>query len=212
MNTYEGQLPLILNTLINRAQTVGFPGKLRSIDCYEWGCKNCPAAYQGQYQGKEGVSTITLQSISDDRLYKCPPCFSVPECTNHTNVFEASALCNKIANGSHPLALQCNIGRKRHRQSYWLADDLYSAYPIFAHSCKNPVTPNEKLFAQKQDGRRKDVYRAFDVLQSKFQIISRLSQLLFTKDMSVIMQTCSSLQSLMADDQETWQEGLESKR
>jgi hypothetical protein len=47
--------------LINKKQ--GFPGMLGLLDCMHWSWKNCPAAWKGQYQGKEKVSSLTIHII-----------------------------------------------------------------------------------------------------------------------------------------------------
>lgn len=36
----------------------GFPGMAGSIDCYQWKWKNCPNAWQGQFNGAKGTSTV----------------------------------------------------------------------------------------------------------------------------------------------------------
>jgi hypothetical protein len=48
----EADLKRILAINENR----GFPGMIGSLDCMHWVWKNCPAAWKGQFQGKEKVS------------------------------------------------------------------------------------------------------------------------------------------------------------
>ena len=54
--------------ILTRSAVHGCPGMLGSIDCCKWTWKNCPTAYHGQYQVKEGVPPVTLEVIADDRL------------------------------------------------------------------------------------------------------------------------------------------------
>ena len=45
-----------LERLLNIGAKRGFPGMLGSLDCMHWEWKNCPAAWAGQFQGKEKAS------------------------------------------------------------------------------------------------------------------------------------------------------------
>ena len=44
-----------LNRILKINENRGFPGMLGSLDCMHWVWKNCPAAWKGQFQGKEKV-------------------------------------------------------------------------------------------------------------------------------------------------------------
>jgi hypothetical protein len=52
---------------------------------------------------------------------------------------------------------QYNIG-------YYLFDGIYLEWPIFVKSISLPISNKHKRFAKEQEGARKDIKRAFDVL------------------------------------------------
>jgi hypothetical protein len=47
----------------------GVRGMLGSLDCMHAGWKNCPIAWQGAFQGKEGHPTIVLEAFCDYNLW-----------------------------------------------------------------------------------------------------------------------------------------------
>ncbi|XP_047979092.1 uncharacterized protein LOC125221010 [Salvia hispanica] len=54
---------------------------------------------------------------------------------------------------------------------YYLADEIYPRWPVFVKTITCPTTNMRKLFAKKQEAARKDMERAFRVLQSRWAIV-----------------------------------------
>lgn len=186
--------------LLQRASALNFPGMLGSIDCCKWKWKNCPTAYHGQYRGKEKVPTITMEAIADDRLYYWHAFFGVAGCNNDITVLEASPLLSKISTGTYPLAVEFDVGTERVNKPYWLCDGIYPKYPCFLHSILNPVGDDESYFAGRQEGRRKDIERAFGVLQAKWHILAVPSRLWKTEDMRMIIYCCVILHNIVVEE------------
>lgn len=187
--------------LLQRGEVLGFPGMIGSIDCCKWLWKNCPTAYHGQYQGKEKVPAVTMEAIADDRLYFWHAFFGVPGSNNDINALEASPLFGLMSNGEYPPACEYVIGEEKRNKPYWLSDGIYPKYPCFLHSVLNPCTKDEKYFAAVQEGRRKDIERAFGVLQAKFHIVAVPSRLWKKEDMCTIMYCCVILHNMVVSQQ-----------
>ena len=54
---------------------------------------------------------------------------------------------------------------------YYLTYGIYPEWATFVKTIPRPQGEKQKLFAQYQEGQRKDVERAFGVLQARFVII-----------------------------------------
>jgi hypothetical protein len=68
-------------------------------------------------------------------------------------------------------------------------------------SIQEPQTPKDKLYAERQEGARKDVERAFGVLKQRFKIVAEPSRLWYQADISNIMQTCVILHNMIVEDE-----------
>ncbi|XP_055525737.1 uncharacterized protein LOC129718718 [Wyeomyia smithii] len=70
--------PEEVNKLMHQNAVRGFPGMVGSVDCMHWVWKNCPVTFKGQYQGKEGKSTIVLEAVASRDLYIWHAFFGCP--------------------------------------------------------------------------------------------------------------------------------------
>ena len=74
----------------------GFPGFKGSLDGMHWVWKNCPAAWAGQYQGKEKTTTIILEAVASQSRRIWHAFFGCPGSLNDINVLHRSPLFGKL--------------------------------------------------------------------------------------------------------------------
>ena len=60
---------------------------------------------------------------------------------------------------------------------YYLADEIYPMWPVFVKTIRCATEDKKKYFAGRQEAARKDVERAFGVLQSRWAIVKGPSRL-----------------------------------
>ncbi|CDF37326.1 unnamed protein product [Chondrus crispus] len=189
-----------LKRLLSQSQERGFPGILGSMECCKWMWKNCPTAWHGQFQGKERDPAVTLEAVTDHSLWIWHAFFGIPGSANDVNVLEASSLLNKIATGEYPPPIEYTIAGKRRNIPYWLADGVYPRWPSSVQTVLEPRTSKEKCMSRNQEHARKDVERAFGVLQAKWHIIARLSRFWSKQIMKEVIECCIILHNMMVEN------------
>jgi len=97
--------------------------------------------------------------------------------------------------------VQYSINGREYNICYYLADDIYPEWPIFVKSIREPQSDKHKLFAQHQEGARKDVECAFGILLSRFCILHQPACLLEQGDLENIMLACIILHNLIIEDE-----------
>ncbi|KAK3228675.1 hypothetical protein Dsin_000556 [Dipteronia sinensis] len=84
---------------------------------------------------------------------------------------------------------------------YYLADGIYPKWSTLVQTIHYPRGRKKKLFAMKQEGYRKDVERAFGVLQSRFAIVAGPALFWHKHVLHDIMITCIIMHNMIIEDE-----------
>ncbi|KAK4734123.1 hypothetical protein R3W88_008384 [Solanum pinnatisectum] len=93
------------------------------------------------------------------------------------------------------------IQGKEYDMGYYLADGIYPKWSTIVQTIRDPHSQQKKYFAMKQESCRKDVERAFGVLQSRFAIIAGPSRFWRKEVLHDIMTTCIILHNMIIEDE-----------
>ncbi|XP_052109291.1 uncharacterized protein LOC127744108 [Arachis duranensis] len=93
------------------------------------------------------------------------------------------------------------INGNNYTMGYYLTYGIYPEWAIFVKSISKPQGEKRKLFAQYQEGQRKDVERAFGVLQARFAIIRGPGRFWEKKKLANIMRACIILHNMIVEDE-----------
>ena len=193
--------------LLAVAEQRGFPGMLGSIDCMHWRWKNCPAAWKGMYSGHVREPTIILEAVASYDLWIWHAFFSMPGSHNDINVLERSFIFTELAQGRAP-PVNYTINGNNYSMGYYLADGIYPKWQTFVKTIPSPQGNKKKNFVKAQEAARKDVERAFGVLQQRFAIIRGPSRMFKVKELANIMKACVILHNMIIEDERDDSENL----
>jgi hypothetical protein len=190
-----------LEHILQVNESRGFPGMLGSIDCMHWRWEKCPLAWREQFnRGDYGVPTMVLEAVASHDLHIWHAFFGVAGSNNDLNVFNRSPLFLDALKGTAP-EVKFSVNRNDYSTGYYLADGIYPEWAVFMKTIRLPQTEKEKMFARFQEGARKDVERAFGVLQSRFSIVRRPARLWKRKSVGRIMLACVILHNMIVEDE-----------
>ena len=87
-----------------------------------------------------------------------------------------------------------------YKLAYYLTDGIYPKWSTFIQSITLPQCPKQELFAKVQEATRKDVERAFGVLQARFAIVKNPVKTLDKAKISKIMRACIILHNMIVEN------------
>uniref|UniRef100_A0A0D3CV48 DDE Tnp4 domain-containing protein n=1 Tax=Brassica oleracea var. oleracea TaxID=109376 RepID=A0A0D3CV48_BRAOL len=119
---------------------------------------------------------------------------------NDINVLDRSHVFDDIINGQAPQVTFSVNGREYH-MAYYLTDGIYPKWATFIQSIPIPQGTKARLFAQQQEAARKDIERAFGVLQARFAIVKNSALFWDKVKIGKIMRACIILHNMIVEDE-----------
>ena len=113
-----------------------------------------------------------------------------------------SPLFTQVLQGRAP-EVKFTINGSEYNMGYYLADGIYPEWATFLKTITLPLTEKDRLFAQHQEGARKDVECAFGILQKRWAIIRHPAHLWDRQELEDIMMACIILHNMIVEDERT---------
>ena len=129
----------------------GVNGMFGSLDCMHTYWKNCPVAWQGSFQGKEGKPSIVLEAISDYHLWFWHSAYGYAGTLNDKTILNLSPFLATLVDGSFAKlehkagTVPFDIDQEQFDKLFILVDGIYPSYSRFVKGMKEPLTVREKL-------------------------------------------------------------------
>jgi hypothetical protein len=150
------------------------------------------------FQGKSGVPTVVLEAIADHDCRFWHFNFGAPGTLNDVNILDRSPLFDNAVRGEAP-KVNFSVNDNDYKCAYWLGDGIYPKYACFVKTFPRPQTRMQKLFASAQEAKRKDIERAFGILQARFHILTSGCRLWDRQAMKMVIKTCVILHNMIID-------------
>ena len=184
----------------------GKPGLFGSLDCMHVPWKNCPVAWQGSYKGAKKKPTIILEGLSDQHMWFWHTAFGYAGTLNDINILNLSPLVESWIDGTFEDVekaadnIPFTINGEVFHKAWVLVDGIYPKYSRFVGTMPQPVTRAEKKFAGFQEAARKDIERAFGVLQGKWQCMARPIYIIRTDQIQNMASSALILHNMSVSD------------
>ncbi|KAF8377156.1 hypothetical protein HHK36_030529 [Tetracentron sinense] len=113
---------------------------------------------------------------------------------------QRSSVFTDIANGRHA-PVNYSINGHDNTMDYYLADGIYPKWSIFVKTIPSPQGNRQKYFAATQESAKKDVERAFGVLQARFAIVRGPACFWECNTLKDIMKACIIMHNMIVEDE-----------
>ncbi|KAJ0428082.1 putative harbinger transposase-derived protein [Helianthus annuus] len=180
-------------------------GESTAMESLKKFCETIVSIFSAEYLRSPNTKDITrLLAIADQRGF--PGMLGSIDCMHWkwkncpTAWKERSSIFTELEQGRAP-PVNYTVNGHDYTMGYYLADGIYPKCQTFVKTIPSPRGDKNKHFAKAQESARKDVERAFGVLQQRFAIIRGPSRMFKAKVLTNIMKACVILHNMMIEDE-----------
>jgi len=155
---------------------------------------------QGSHKGHADGYTVILEAVASYDTWIWHAHFGIPGSNNDLNVLDKSPLFNRLAMGNSP-NIQYKVNGKPYNWGYYLGDGIYPPYATIVKGFTSPAGAAQTEFTRLQAAYRKDVERAFGILQARFAIVREPARAWSLKILAKVMKTCIILHNMIVEDE-----------
>jgi hypothetical protein len=119
---------------------------------------------------------------------------------NDINVLHRSPAISRLTERTAP-QISYVINSNPYDKVYYLADGIYHSWATFVKTVRNPADEKCKRFAKEQEAARKDVERAFGVLQSRWAIVRYPAKTWSPERMWSVMTACVIMHKMIVENE-----------
>tara|TARA_R110002050_G_scaffold50146_1_gene116017 strand:- start:173 stop:691 length:519 start_codon:yes stop_codon:yes gene_type:complete len=84
---------------------------------------------------------------------------------------------------------------------YFAADNIYPEFPIFMQSCGESIDPKVYHYSKRLEAVRKDIERAFGILQARFAFLTKPCLLWYVEDIASAVECCIILHNMIVEEE-----------
>nr|XP_043638099.1 protein ALP1-like [Erigeron canadensis] len=137
-----------------------------------------------------------LEAVASYDLWLWHAYFGPAGSNNDINVLNESDLFDQFLQDRAP-AVNFTVNGQQFTKGYYLADGIYPEWATPVKSFKCPMDPKTSKFKRFQESARKDVERAFGVLQGRWRILQQGARPLSINKIKRIMYSCVLLHNMV---------------
>ena len=180
-------------------------GMTGSLDCMHTYWDKCPVAWHGAFKnGSKKKASIVLEAVSDYHMWFWHCSCGHAGTLNDINIMNLSPLMEMFLNGEmeklESEVVPFKIGEEEFKKLYLLVDGIYPVRTRFVKAIKEPISDEEKALTSWQEAARKDIERAFGLLQSQWKVLSRAILLRSLTRIESLVTCCLILHNMLVSD------------